>query len=159
VSRATIAKPGLYLAGAIRDNCVEDFQWRVEVEADLSPFYTILDPLYGKANLGNEWTMHGHPSTADVLVPRDLAMIHLAEVLLVNLLALDEDYPCIGTLMELGVALELRKLTVVVGPKRLVNHPFVQRAAYLRVTDLHAAVDWLTAEAQWIGGLFDPARV
>jgi nucleoside 2-deoxyribosyltransferase len=141
----------LYLAGAIRDDHVEDVKWRTDVAFALSDFH-ILNPLVGKRyDPTHGWVMHDKVrATGDIFVHRDLAMIHKADVMLANLSALTVGYPCIGTLMELGIAMERRLLTVVVGPYSVCNHPFIAAMSYRRVSSVALAIDWLKAERAWM---------
>ncbi len=154
--------PKIYLAGAIRDDAPADIEWRQYVRRSLGAFktsngpiitgYDILDPLDGKTyNHEHGWLMHGSvKATGDIFVHRDLAMIHHADVILANLSALQDGYPCIGTLMELGIAMERRILTVVVGAYGVIHHPFIASMAYRRVATVDAAIDWLKAERRWL---------
>jgi nucleoside 2-deoxyribosyltransferase len=142
----------LYLAGAIRDDHPEDVKWRTDTAFALAEHYHILNPLMGKSfHQTHGWLMHDKVrATGDIFVHRDLAMIHKADVMLANLSALADGYPCIGTLMELGIAMERRLLTVVVGPYSVCNHPFIAAMSYRRVSSVALAIDWLKAERAWM---------
>ncbi len=146
--------PKIYLAGAIRDDHPADTEWRQYVRRSIGGAFGfhILDPLDGKTyDEAHGWLMHGSvKATGDIFVHRDLAMIHRADVVLANLSALADGYPCIGTLMELGIAMERRLLTVVVGSYATCNHPFIASMAYRRVATVDAAIDWLKAERRWM---------
>ncbi len=154
--------PKIYLAGAIRDNRPEDIEWRQYARRSLEFFktpegpvvrgYVILDPLEGKTyDDEHGWLIHATTkATGDIFVHRDLAMIRSADVMLANLSALQDGYPCVGTLMELGIAMERRLLTVVVGSYATCNHPFIASMAYRRVATVDAAIDWLKAERRWM---------
>lgn len=147
-------RPRIYLAGAIRDGNTYDYLWREWATEHLSPYAEVLNPLNGK-RLGEDkvWRAHGMVvSDASYLVPRDMAMIRSADMIVANLLPITSGYPCMGTLMELGMALDRGILVVLAGPPEIVAHPFLQRVAYARFDDIYDAMTFAAKDLQVMQG-------
>jgi hypothetical protein len=122
-------KPTIYLAGAIRDGRVEDIEWRARVIDALSGRAKCLNPVAGKVWDGKGWTVSGIPSTGPVIYRHDLWCIRQADIVLGNLTALREGYPCIGTLVEIGYAVALGKLIYLIHSAGPLVHPFLSESA------------------------------
>ena len=137
----------IYLAGAIRDGRLDDIEWREKVISSLDGLATFLNPLGGKHfdSIKSNWTAAGRRVTSQFDVKHDLEFIGRSDVVLVNLLALSERYPNIGTLIELGAAAAQGKLIYLILDKKyaghenamFTTHPFLQEIA----ADIFESVD------------------
>lgn len=146
----------VYLAGPIRDKNDYDIEWRRFVTQELRRRgATVMSPMDGQYELDKgEWFFNGIAAVPATMVPRDLFQLRQADVVLVNLLPLSEGYRGMGTLMELGVAIERRQLIVVVGPEDVIGHPWIAHTAYARFQTMDAAVAFLIRETQSFNGAF-----
>lgn len=139
----------IYLAGAIRDKTPYDLEWRDYATRQLvAGGAAVLNPLSGQYETTQDgWFFNGVPAASRTMVARDLYQLRKADCVLANLLPMADGYRSIGTLLELGVALERRQLVVLVGPPEVTGHPFLTELAYATFTDLDTALQFLTREA------------
>lgn len=110
----------IYLAGAIRGP--EDYRWRQIVTERYAGKATMLSP----SDIGvdvNELRNFG--GSAYMTFRTDLHLIDTADCLIVNLSALDDGYPCIGTIMEVGYALKAGKHILTYCSEKSRTHPFI----------------------------------
>lgn len=137
----------IYLAGAIRDGRLDDIEWREKVISLLDGLATFLNPLGGKHfdSIKSNWTLAGRRSTAHTIVKYDFNSVKRADIVLANLTSLNERYPSIGTLIELGAAAAQGKLIYLIMDKKYAGHanamftmhPFLQEI----VADIFESVD------------------
>ena len=132
-------KPTVYLAGPIVGLTYEEAAtWRLRATKYLSPGVTTLDPMRGKLAWYDEATKTYPLYPRNKIVADDLDDIRRSDAILVNLM---QPSTYVGTLMELGVALE-RKIPVFAyarpGGYIDMNHPFIQSviASYSTYTSL-----------------------
>jgi len=95
----------VYLAGAMRDNRIEeDSQWREDIIEACQGLAIFLNPMAGKSfnRKTKEWDFCGMEPTADVIVRHDFWAVQRADIVLFNFKALSQDYPMIGSLIEFG---------------------------------------------------------
>ena len=121
-----------YLAGALRT--IDDYKWRKEIterfEGRLICF-TPPDILSEKPNdksllAGPEWFKVQKFRPKNYMTQRtDLFLIDKADIVIANLLALSDGYPCIGTLVEMGYARGKDKFILSVSSPDYKAHPFV----------------------------------
>lgn len=137
----------IYLAGAIRDDHPEDIEWREELitrldeETDFSTYSSvrIINPLGNKSYDAKTkvWSVATIPTNPKGIFRQDLWSVSRADIVVANLIALGEGYPNIGTLMEVGAAASLNKLTYSIIPAGVEGHqnamfklhPFLQEAS------------------------------
>ena len=118
-----MSRPTIYLAGSIRDHHDEDVQWRESAITRFSPYATVLNPLGGKKYTpGEGWTLADEQLTGQQVVAQDLWCIRRASIVVGNLLSLADNYPSIGTLMELGFATAHHCLIFIMVPKAYTGH-------------------------------------
>lgn len=124
--------PTAYLAGALRT--IEDYQWRKLVtektEGKLICFTPpdIIAEKPGDKSLvvGPDWFREQKFRPKNFMTQRtDLFLIDQADIVLVNLLALNDKYPCIGSLVEMGYAKGKNKFILAVAGPEYKRHPFV----------------------------------
>lgn len=108
-----------YLAGAIRGP--EDYFWRQAIRT-LYPGLQCLIP----SDIGVDASkLRNRGGSAYMTFRTDLDLIDKADMVLVNLLALDDGYPCLGTLFELGYAHARGKHILIVCSEATRTHPFI----------------------------------
>lgn len=98
-------KPTVYLAGSIRDTIPEDTAWRERAIDRLGSVAQILSPLAGKTfdTRTGLWWLYGYVEPdAKYIVHADFWCVDRADILLVDFRSLQDGYPSIETLMELG---------------------------------------------------------
>jgi hypothetical protein len=120
----------IYLGGAIRDTA-KDKDWRGEFTRVLSEKSTILDPMQGKEWKNGKAYKFGWPCNDHTIYDEDEWMMAKCNIIILNLLAMDEGYPCIGSLIELGMNCKREGVLIFVISRsaEVINHPFVQRQA------------------------------
>lgn len=101
----------IYLAGAIRDDHLEeDVGWRETLIDRIDSLATasvrILNPLANKTfnPETKEWRVATLKINAKGTVGQDLWSVRRADVIVANFSSLSQNYPSIGTVMEVGVA-------------------------------------------------------
>ena len=155
----------VYLAGAIRAGRFEDIAWRSRVIIALGGEpVEVLSPLAGKSydEETKQWRVHGTIApSAKYIVKHDLWMVNRADVVVVNLTALAEGYPSIGTLVELGAAAALGKLIYVVVDAEYTGHqnqamyrlhPFIEQVASEVFTSVEALIAYLRPQVSVLLG-------
>lgn len=161
-------KPIIYLAGAIRDDNVEDIVWRERMVDTLSASCVVLNPLGAKHYHKNTktWTLAGRLSAAPTIFKHDLAHIKRCDILVANLNGLGElsasgkPYANIGTLMELGAAAVLHKLIYLIPSPNAYGsansmfylHPFLEQATAITFPGVDDVISFLLRYAHvWSG--------
>lgn len=97
--------PTIYLAGAIRDDHIEeDSAWREAIIDACGDLAVFLNPLAGKKfnPKTRKWDLHGLIPAADLIVHQDFWCVDHCDILLANFTSLSDKYPTIGTLCEFG---------------------------------------------------------
>jgi nucleoside 2-deoxyribosyltransferase len=129
----------VYLGGGIRDGeqeAFEDSQWREQVAellADLE--VTCLNPMSGKEYdpVKKRWTHYGFPLDVHAIFAQDRHSISRSDILIVDLFALECDHPCIGTLIELGLAyadtVRPKAIFIISDNLKVIQHPFIMGCA------------------------------
>lgn len=121
-----------YLAGAIRT--IDDYKWRYEVTETFGAnliCFTPPDILSEKPNdhtllTGADWFKQQAFRPKNFMTQRtDLFLIDQSDLIIANLSALAEGYPCIGTLVEMGYARGKNKFILAVAPPDIKRHPFI----------------------------------
>jgi nucleoside 2-deoxyribosyltransferase len=144
----------IYLAGAIRDGCPQDIEWREEVIEAIGDKAVLMNPLGGKhySPQTKAWTFAGgRTPTPRSIVHHDLWCVDRADIVLANLESLADGYPMIGTMMELGRATATGALLYVIikpGQQGLANkmfrlHPFIEDLASGVFESVDDAIDFL----------------
>lgn len=137
----------IYLAGAIRDGNAYDIEWRSHASSAFrSVGGRVLNPLSGQYETREGWFFNGVPAAPCTMVPRDLHLLRQADAVFANLLPMSDGYRSLGTIMELGVALERRQLVVIVGAPEITDHPFLSQLAYATFLELDPAIDFFVRE-------------
>ena len=114
----------MYLVGSIRDNNLEDVEWREEAIKRLSKKMILLNPLAEK-HFDEEtktWDIVGVKSSAELIFKQDKWCVDNSDIILANLLCLADEYPTIGSLLELGRAWAKEKLIYLIVPKGYKGH-------------------------------------
>jgi hypothetical protein len=144
--------PVVYLAGAIRPDHPEDAEWRLHWMSQLVGLAVVYNPMLGKeVHLGPDyqrnviagtWSLFGVPSDPALIVHHDFYMLDNADIIVFNLLAMGEGYPCLGSLMEFGRSTTRPQIRyAVLPPGHAVNtHPFIAHLAAHRFEDLEGAL-------------------
>lgn len=119
----------VYLAGSINGLSYEGAtNWREDLGEFLTmEGYNVLSPMRFKGTLKGVTTISDRNTaySAHNILKRDLQDIGMSSVIIANLEGIDER-PSIGTLMELGIALEQGKQVIFFNaPKDLADHPFL----------------------------------
>lgn len=130
-----MSKLKVYLAGAIRSDHPEDFEWRQKAIEILSPVAIILNPLAGKWTTDDDfkWRMSGLPTYSKTIVRSDMFFVQSCDAMIANVKSLDDNYPSIGTMFEIGYGRALGKLIygIVGGDQKHCTggkyqvHPFI----------------------------------
>ena len=100
----------LYLAGAIRDAHPEDIAWREYLIGKVQHKHAldtrILNPVGDKTRnvATGEWKMGGIFAGAHDIVSQDLWCVRQADIIIANFSSFVDNYPSIGTVMEVGAA-------------------------------------------------------
>lgn len=147
--------PTIYLAGAIRDEHVEDITWRELFVHRLSAQATIWSPLAGKHRdpTTGVWTLDGRPSTAKMIVSKDFWMVDRADIIVFNFLSVREGYPSIGTTMEFGRSTARSVLRYCIFPVEFTGlHPFYAENATDIFDTPEACCDFLEGHLPRITG-------
>lgn len=109
-----------YLAGAIRGK--EDYRWRHIVTEKYFGRAKMLSP----SDIGvNPDKLRNFGGSAYMTFKTDLHLIDSADGVIVNLTSMDEGYPSIGTLIEVGYALRAGKHILIHCSEKLRQHPFI----------------------------------
>lgn len=153
----------IYLAGAIRDNHDEDWEWREYAIEKLSPYACILNPLAGKQfdRATGKWTMNGETASARTIVKQDFWCVDRCDAILFNFLSLAEGYASIGTLTEWGRATGTGALLYPIVKEKYTGHqnqsmyqlhPFIEENATNVFFDAKSAVDFLARHFTMLTG-------
>jgi len=123
-----MSKPSLYLAGPIRG--VEDYKWRYDFTHRFGSSFNYLIPsdivlADGIKDPKNIEKLRNFKPLGYMTYRTDLDMIQRADMVFMNLLPMEEGYPAMGTLFELGYARALNKFIVIVAPEKQRQHPFI----------------------------------
>jgi hypothetical protein len=143
----------IYLAGSIRDGVAEDFAWRERaIKAIPLSNATILSPLAGKSYnpVAKTWHIYDrHLPDAKYIVQADYWCVDRCDLMLVDLRALADGYPCIGTISEWGrsTARNIMRLVTVSPNQKGANaifglHPFIAESAAKVFTDVDLMIDF-----------------
>jgi hypothetical protein len=132
--------PIIYLAGAIRPDHPEDAEWRLQWMSSLVGLAVVYNPMLGKEVTAGQWTLFGVPSDPALIVHHDLYMLDNADIVVFNLLAMGEDYPCMGSLIEFGRSTARSQIRYVVAPPNVVGHPFITQLTAHHFEDLGDAL-------------------
>ena len=147
----------IYLAGAIRNGIAADVVWRDQAAARLKLNYDVLSPSAGKSYENGKWTILGGGWTSKQIVKQDFAMIDQCDIFLANLEALNDGYPCIGTLVELGRAVAFNKLVYCIVPANATGsfdvHPFIAENAAFTFGDCEQALCYLERYIYCLNGM------
>ncbi len=148
-------KPVLYLGGAMREANPKDVNWRRRAWSVLGESWTLLDPTSGKREVPHRkgstfpefipgYEFAGMEVEGVQVVNQDVYSIKRSDAGLWNLTAFSEDYPCIGSLIEIGVARAAGKLIYVIAHDAfLYNHPFIATFAAKRFISEDDAFEYL----------------
>lgn len=117
----------IYLAGSIRDTKPEDVEWRESFIDRFAAYIndgsvSILSPLAGKSLCNGKWNAHGVHCDTSYIVNSDFWSVDRADVIVFNLLALGDKYPCIGTLLEFGRSTSWSVLRYGILPSSYTGH-------------------------------------
>ena len=155
-------KPKIYLAGAIRDGIAKDFEWRENMGFALQDVAIPLSPMAAKKfdPETKRWTLHGLVIKTVGLVKQDWWMVDTCDILVANLSAMAEGYPCIGTLMEVGRISARSDALVYVIYRKDNNHqnatfdlhPFIKQNAAGLFTEPEDAQEFLAAHIPYLVG-------
>jgi nucleoside 2-deoxyribosyltransferase len=146
----------IYLAGAIRNGIPADIEWREQACKRLKLNYDVLSPIAGKQYANDKWTLLGGAWTGRQIVKQDFAMIDSCDIFLANLEALNDSYPCIGTLVELGRAIAFNKLIYVIGATPIAGfdvHPFIAENAAVIFPSVSDALWYLERYVYCLNGM------
>jgi hypothetical protein len=137
--------PVVYLAGAIRPDHPEDGEWRLHWMSQLVGLAVVYNPMFGKDVTEGRWSLFGLPSDPALIVHHDFYMLDNADIIVFNLLAMGEGYPCLGSLMEFGRSTTRSQVRYVILPTgHAVNtHPFITHLAAHRFEDLEDALKFI----------------
>jgi len=114
----------LYLAGAIRtDRGDEDYKWRRAFAAQLGDRAICMVPSDAGVADGNK--LRRFTGSAYMTYRTDLQLIQQSDIVVANLLPLNDGYPSIGTMFELGFARAHEKHILAVAGANFAAHPFV----------------------------------
>lgn len=109
-----------YLAGAIRGR--EDYRWRQIVTEKYMGYVKMLSP----SDIGvNADKLRQFDGSAYMTYRTDLHLIDSSDGVIVNLSSMDEGYPSIGTLIEIGYAIKAGKHILIHCSEKLRQHPFI----------------------------------
>ena len=154
-----MTKLNLYLGGSIRDKNEYDVWWRKEFWQGLGSKYNILDPTSGRrcyrVTSNNYWAAMQETLQRDtnLMTEIDTFKIERANVGIWNLLAFNEGYPCIGSLVEIGIAWRSHKLVFVISDNvRVYQHPFIARPAAGVFPNHKEAMQFLDEYAEVLSG-------
>ena len=142
----------IYLAGAIRAGYDVDLKWRDEAVKKLKLNYDVFSPTAGKSWTTEGWKLLGEEPSGKQIVKQDFWMVDNCDIVLSNLTALGEGYPCIGTLIELGRATANEALIYAVVPKGF-QHPFVEENAAKIFNTVEQAVEYLVKYVYILNGM------
>lgn len=127
--------PVIYLAGSIRDDHPEDIAWRERFITLLAQDAVLLNPLGGKQRDANGvWCMSDRVASAPRIVAQDMWCVRQADLVIANFSSFADNYPSIGTVMEVGAAAALNKMIYAIvkpgtgetaNPKNFRLHPFI----------------------------------
>lgn len=139
----------IYLAGAMRDRNADDRQWREMITQRLASMARVLNPYTTVQHMGGR-----------AMVKQDYWSVDAADVVVCNLTALTEQYPCIGTLTEIGYAVARGKLIYVVLPRGyrghnytgFSTHPFIEENAAAVFATVEECADFLETQVPALGG-------
>lgn len=165
--------PVVYLVGAIRDDHPEDIDWRQQVISALAGKAVFLNPLGGKVfHRGTKrWEMSGLDSTAAQIVRHDFWCVDHADIILANLRCLADNYPTIGSFMEIGRATARGALIYLILPPNYTGHqnsamyrlhPFLEQTSAAQFTSVEAAITFLSRHLDVLSGArpeFDGVRL
>lgn len=123
-----MAKLKGYLAGAIRDENPHDFKWRKKAHEKLNDVATIYNPMHGKTYDEKErkWSVFEEDVTAQFITSADFWAIDHCEFAIFNFLALQDNYPMLGTTSEWGRSTARSILRFVVWPTGFNGHQHAQ---------------------------------
>lgn len=132
----------IYLAGPIEGLTYEAANnWREEITERLCDLMTVLSPMRGKKAYYNPITLTypGYPT--DSIVARDLGDIRRSDVIVCRYLV---NHRLVGTLIELGVALE-RRIPVVMytEPGVQIEHPFLRAVTVYQASTIMKVVEFV----------------
>ena len=159
--------PTIYLAGAIRDNRLDDIQWREDIIRELAGFAVFLNPLAGKIfdQITGKWTVYNEStSQSRYIVKKDFWCVDHADILIINLNCLVEGYPTIGSLIEFGRTTRSSTLIYSIidpnykghGHKGMYGlHPFILENSAMVFQDVASCVSFMRGELKATSGL-DP---
>lgn len=135
----------MYLAGPIRANVKYDWMWRQMVIANTrewqeSQDLRILNPMAGNFHDTEQNVVYtsGVPITDGHINQQDLWCLQHSDIVLFNFSGLADGYPCIGSLVEWGRAIDQAILRYVIWPKEFTSsesmgvgkiHPFIEQNA------------------------------
>ena len=158
-----VNNPTIYLAGAIRDNRPEDIAWRERFIESLDGYASFLNPLAGKwRDERGVWLMSGRVASAQRIVPQDLWCVRRADIVIANFSSFADNYPSIGTVMEVGAAAALNKLIYAIvkpgtgmtsNPKNFTLHPFIAELCADVFENEDAALDFLKDHLRTLNGM------
>lgn len=158
-----MSKLSIYLAGAIRDNNIQDIIWREQAIQAFGDRIIVLNPLGGKVkDSAGLWTVCGVPSDSHLIVRQDFWMVDKADIILANFSSLSEGYPTIGTLTEWGRSTVASKLRYAIWPKDFTGHgntamygvhPFIAQFAAKLFDSVIAAIDFLDEYIDILNGV------
>ncbi len=103
--KSLVNVPTVYLAGAMRNSCIEeDVEWREQIIDKCLGLAVFLNPLAGKSfnPETGEWDFCGLVPDANVIVQHDFWCVERADIVLFNFKPLSQGYANIGTLTEFG---------------------------------------------------------
>jgi len=153
--------PSVYLCGPIRDEYHEDIVWREKFIHDVGDNAIVYNPLAGHTfnHAQSVWSQHGVPVSSSLIVKQDLWMVDHADILVANLLPLADEYPCLGSLMEIGRASAHGALVFAAIPdgfgrivEMLQAHPFVTELIARRFHDIESMTAFVTSTVLSISG-------
>ena len=134
----------IYLAGPITGLTFDAANdWRAAwTPAFVRAGHVVDSPLRHKEHLRPEGVLTSTFDEGRPALKRDLWDIDRADVVLVNLEGATET-ASIGTCCEIGYAYAFDKFIVVVSPRGVHNHLFINEMASIIVHDMHDAYSWI----------------
>jgi len=141
-------KPRVYLAGPIRTNIAVDAAWRAVAERSLEEQWHVLNPARDQVYTSHETTINGVDADPHLITQRSFAMVQRADIVLANFydLSFADDYPCIGTMCELGYAhaKQIPIVTIVNDQWHHRGHPMLAALPMVIFVSLEDALEFLS---------------
>lgn len=108
-----------------------DQEWREEYTERLQDVgITVVNPMVGKKMVNGKCMKYGYRVDNKMIFHEDRAGMAKCNVLVWNLLAFSDYYPCIGSLIEIGMNNKRDDclMFIISDNEQIINHPFIQES-------------------------------